>query len=449
MKSIDEYKSSIGKLASDLGIQGDHVTILTNMVAYALYTNELNLLRYTKEQSLTNSNFLASKIQHAMDRMYSVYRGKNPVIELSFYATKAKKFEIGDVVYESGDYYLYSAEDKEIVEDLNNLATLKVMVAAGRKKVHKISGEAGFYIELPDTHVSEDIRVRRTDTLAATYYDTTRVFKKHIDRKDSNILFTLTNQDYGLRIYKRDGFKTAEVYEVETYPFFDDFKLLNDTILNSSTSIQVNGMRLDSSRLIEGILPREDAIDIEYNAKSQLFSNGVMKSNTDIVDLFRGTLVTSVSDASHTWNANTNRLHIYYVLAEGIGEISAVEMDNFKNEIDRSYYLGDIPTASPATELVVDITIEVRTYLSVDYVTKESIKDVLRKYERKIVPAVRKDDIHSALSKLEGVKYVTINIPQVMLNEMERLNRNTGNGAPRYVRFNPNINVEPDAYTLR
>ena len=90
MRSIDEYKASIGKLASDLQIQGDHVTILTNMIAYALYTNELNLLRYTKEQSLTNSNFLSSKIQHAMDRMYSVYRGKNPVVEVKFYATKAK-----------------------------------------------------------------------------------------------------------------------------------------------------------------------------------------------------------------------------------------------------------------------------------------------------------------------------------------------------------------------
>ena len=449
MRSIDEYKASIGKLASDLQIQGDHVTILTNMIAYALYTNELNLLRYTKEQSLTNSNFLSSKIQHAMDRMYSVYRGKNPVVEVKFYATKAKNYEIGDTVYESGDYYLYAAEDKEIIEDLNNLTTLKVMVAGGRKKVEEFSGETGFYIELGQTGLSEDIRVRRVDALASTYYDTTRVFKNHIDRKDSNILFTLTTQDYGVRIYKRDQFKSAEKYEVESYPFFDNFKLLESTILSSSTSIQINGMRFESCRLVEPIIPKEVARDIEYNAKAQIFSNGVMKSNTDIVDLFRATLVTSVADASHTWNSATNRLHIYYVLSEGVGEVSGVEMDNFKTEIDRSYYLGEIPSASPAIELVVPILIDVKTYLSVEHITKESIREVLKTYERKIVKGVRQDDIHSALSKLEGVKYVTLTIDPAIRAQMEQLNDLTSNAVPKFVRFNPNINVEQDAFTTR
>ena len=93
--------------------------------------------------------------------------------------------------------------------------------------------------------------------------------------------------------------------------------------------------------------------------------------------------------------------------------------------------------------------IDVKTYLSVEHITKESIREVLKTYERKIVKGVRQDDIHSALSKLEGVKYVTITIDPAIRAQMEQLNDLTSNAVPKFVRFNPNINVEQDAFTTR
>jgi hypothetical protein len=98
MRSIDSYKNSIKKIASDLEITGDHVELLSSILAYSLYTNEINLLRYTNELSLYNSNFLSSKIIQSVDKMYSVYRGMNPVIELTFHTTEKFSFKIGDLV---------------------------------------------------------------------------------------------------------------------------------------------------------------------------------------------------------------------------------------------------------------------------------------------------------------------------------------------------------------
>lgn len=447
MRSIDSYKKSIKKIASDLEITGDHVELLSSILAYSLYTNEINLLRYTNELSLYNSNFLSSKIIQSVDRMYSVYRGMNPVIELTFHTTEKFSFKIGDLVYASNDFYLYSIENKEINASTSEISKIKVYITKGPKIVSTLIGDNVYYKNITGDNISERVLIKKISNNSVSEVVTTRYFKNHIEDESSPLL-VMTVQDYAIRLYNRDKFKSLDEYQIEMYTYFDDMNIISNLLINPEyPQIQIKGMDLLNADISSELIPRESTINIEYNAQSNLFSSGIMKSNTDVIDLFKSMSPTLIKDTSFKWDNNNNRLIIYYVTYDN--KLFPIENKNlFLMNLNKSYYIGESPELLEGSKVEVNLIIDIKTYLEVDYVNELVIKNRLESYERTLGKSININEIQSDLSRIEGVKYVKIIEGKSYLDGIEftrpdKLNFN------QFMIINPKINITQDAYSIR
>ena len=75
MRTLQDYISIYREVAQNLGIGGDSVEVLVQLLANASYINEVENISYVQEASLERATLENSKIQHCMNNMYSVFRG--------------------------------------------------------------------------------------------------------------------------------------------------------------------------------------------------------------------------------------------------------------------------------------------------------------------------------------------------------------------------------------
>lgn len=117
MNSLQDYIDRYDKIIKNLGYSGESVEVLKQLMANNTYINEVEQASYMIEASLEKATLINSKIQHCMDKMYSVYRGSCPRVVAKIRPTKYLNLNPFDVLVESQNFkvhYLgyYQLKDK-------------------------------------------------------------------------------------------------------------------------------------------------------------------------------------------------------------------------------------------------------------------------------------------------------------------------------------------------
>lgn len=250
MRSLQDYRDIYSSIASDNKITGDSVELLVQLLANASYLSEIENISYTREASLETATLVNSKIQHCMDRMYSVFRGRCPRVILRFKPTKYFDFQLFDPIVASNDfsiYYLgylpneededdteyYDSSESEVVDPRETgtrsipleegfiygpskfsptSGTVTIIGLLAKEKLENdwsINKYNTYYVSAQGENLSSDMWVKiKNDGVNGDgeFYDTTRVFSTHIL---DHYIFDLTTTSYGSRLYVADIFKSG------------------------------------------------------------------------------------------------------------------------------------------------------------------------------------------------------------------------------------------------
>ena len=137
MRSLQEYRDIYAEIARNNGITGDSVELLVQLLANASYISEVENISYVQEASLEKATLVNSKIQHCMNQMYSVFRGRCPRVILKFKPTKYMEFNVYDPIVRSNDFsvyylgYLASESEEDNTQTKSQVGTKSLPIEEG------------------------------------------------------------------------------------------------------------------------------------------------------------------------------------------------------------------------------------------------------------------------------------------------------------------------------
>jgi hypothetical protein len=224
-------------------------------------------------------------------------------------------------------------------------------------------------------------------------------------------------------------FKVGSSYKVTTYEYFEDTNLLESIVpallSNDKTEVGISliGLKLesieysyteeianDSSSIPSDLskvnfkgVPREDSESIEYNATSALYTNSLLRSSSDITQLFISINPSKIKDA--TFKYEEGRLNIYYITEDGF-PLTSTEVESYRELLRRAYYIGSNGVViNMGTPKSINIYIRIYTYLNQSDVPQDEVIKVLNKFEKRLGKTVKLDEIRSNLSRIQNVNY--------------------------------------------
>ena len=425
MKTQEQYKSELTRVASGLGITGDHVDVITSLLGYALYTSGIEKLNYTKELSLIGSTHINSKLQRALDRNYSVHRGECLEVEIPVLVRSDISYSVGDLIFQSPEFNLYALESitakaspQQIDQDgkfIESVRTLKLKVSKDKVTLKKSPDKTDYYIDILDSNMENPIIVTKNHTAISV----TRNFRDHVEGKAQ--LYNLTLPDFGCRLFRSDINNnlfngTSEPLEITYYKYFDDIETLSSKLkfLKLPNVDIVRGTYKNKEfgpKIIERI-PRETAKDIEAHAMTAYFTNSMIRSNTDFSDIFSYLPGMGIKSTVYKWEGSS--LVIYILPDSETRTYSQTDLNNIKDQFLEkarlAYYIVPSLEVKLAQKIVVKADIEVYTYLHSQDVSQKSITDILSNYSRRLNTDINIDQIRSEISKIQNVNYSTVQL---------------------------------------
>lgn len=121
MKTIQEYIDRYKKIAQNLGYSGQSVEILVQLLSQASFISEVENASYMAEASLEKCSLINSKIQHCVDRMYSVFRGSCPRVVMKIKPTKYLTLNPYDKIIESSNFTVHYLGYYQVVDKEGNI----------------------------------------------------------------------------------------------------------------------------------------------------------------------------------------------------------------------------------------------------------------------------------------------------------------------------------------
>lgn len=351
MKTAREYASEYREIAKNLGMQGDSTELLIQMLSHFTYTNEVENIAYANEASLERALLGNSKIQHCVEVMYSVFRGRCPRVIFRFRPTKFFDFGVYDRIVSLGSFGLYYLGYLGTSEGAAGLGLYDASLgeAGGLKFTYApvtiqpseggyvtilcllatktieseftLSDLNKYYVDIPEEGLSHDmsVQVSSINTGSLEYTDTTREFQKHLlDGK----VFDLTLPGFGSRLYLPESLR-SENTRVKTMAF----KYVKASELNSHdlTNIKMDGadpvgihdtetdidFMLELEEVSKGVvlipeLPQEDLSTVHYSANKDRFMGSILRSNSDVSDLLKEMYPLKVRSTSYVFDSGTS-----------------------------------------------------------------------------------------------------------------------------------------------
>lgn len=309
MKSLNDYLQQFRNIAINLGLYGDTVELLSQFLANASYINEVENITYSQEATLDRCVKLNSKIEHCVDRMYSVYRGNCPRIILKFYSQSYFNIQPFDRVYSGSNWNLYYLGyfDEEI-DDFSY--TSKVISPLGETQAYTImcilspgpktrSWEITdqVYLENTDSNLSNDVYITSTFGNQTIEKQVTRDFSDYIlsENDDNPLIFDLTIPGYGSRLYSDNFGEKGTVIRANYFTFcsVSDFNLkdLTKVCLNGTTPAEFSSeeflipkgyVEIEKGIVIVPETPADDLKSLHYRANKHRFANSIIRSNSDV-----------------------------------------------------------------------------------------------------------------------------------------------------------------------
>lgn len=427
MKSVQDYISIYRGIANNLEITGDSVEVLVQLLSQWSYLNEMELVNYVNESSLETAALENSKIQHCVDRMYSVFRGSCPRVKLRFIPHKYLRLKDYDLVYSSGNINLYYHGDPIVISPATKseeYTTITCILAKTIKTYNRTFVNSNrYYVDITETNLSNDGYVKINGDIIPIY----RKFSDHIRYGG---LFDLTIPDYGMRIYAPDIFRSVnesessdeELVESGTtveanmfeYCILDDFSSGLDKIKIDGTEMPLKSDILDSEdypgiTLIKET-PRDELISLHYKANRDRYSNSIIRSNSDIGVLLEEEFPDKVVKGGTTYEFNKSdesetTLDIYYIPYNTDNLITEEDIENFRNN-NKSYYVTEDINIIKGTECTVRFDIDVELYKN--YRIDDEVDEILSRYEDKfnIDLDSKIPEIEALISKISNVRSV-------------------------------------------
>ena len=335
MKTAREYASEYREIASNLGMRGDGTEMLIQMLAHFTYTNEVENIAYANEASLERALLEDSKIQHCVEVMYSVFRGRNPRAILRFRPTKFFDLNVYDKLVDINSLSLYylgylSGDEEEQVNSSFGLYDASLGAAGGLKFTYAptiiqpsdfgyvtilcmianksietegtLNSDNLYYIDVKEGGLSQDswVKLSEVNTGSLEFVDVTREFQSHLLEER---VFDLTLPDWGSRFYIPEEYR-KENTKLKAMSF--KYVKLEDLNSHDLSNIKLDGAEPVSIHETEGDidfitsleevskgvvlipeLPRENMSSAHYKANKDRFMGSVFRSNDDVSGLLK------------------------------------------------------------------------------------------------------------------------------------------------------------------
>ena len=349
MKTAREYASEYREIAKNLGMQGDSAELLVQMLAHFTYTNEVENIAYANEASLERALLGNSKIQHCVEVMYSVFRGRCPRVIFRFRPTKFFDFSVYDRIVSLGSFGLYylgylgtgttgrGLYDASLGEtgglkftyapvtiqpsEAGYVTILCLLATKTFESEFTLSNLNKYYVDIPEEGLSHDLSVKVSEVNTGTfeYTDTTREFQKHLL---DDMVFDLTLPGFGARLYlpeslrientkiKTTAFKYVTTSELNSH----DLKNIKmdgaDPVSIHDTETDIDFME-ELEEVSKGVilipeLPQEDLSTVHYSANKNRFMGSILRSNSDVSDLLREMYPLKVRSTSYVFDSGTS-----------------------------------------------------------------------------------------------------------------------------------------------
>ena len=107
MRTLNDFITTYNRIANRLGYTGSSVEVLVQLLANASYIEELEDMSYVQEASLERATLTNSKIQHCVDRMYSVFRGSCPRVILKIQPSRYLSYKLYDKILSGNRFNIY------------------------------------------------------------------------------------------------------------------------------------------------------------------------------------------------------------------------------------------------------------------------------------------------------------------------------------------------------
>lgn len=437
MRALQDYKNIYREIATNLGLQGDSVEMIVQLLSYASYIEENENIVYAQESSLEKATLLNSKIQLCMNEMYSVFRGQCPRVVMKIKPRKYFSFQPFDILVSSNNFKIYylgyiDEENESIAEGMRAVTSdLGVSCVYGGKTINPGDEEltiigllapetkrVGWTLDASNLYYVDCIEENLSNDLYALVNgvpkDVTRNFSEHVLR---GYLFDLTLPDFGSRLYTGKFDPSTAI--TTTYFVFSRLSDYNNSELKK---INIRGAEMISfpdskwqgiDELIPGVVlidavGRDGLNTIHYKAYRDRFVNTILRSNSDIGAVLEEMYPEKVRATNYEFNYTTEQsdLTIYYVPQDTRNPLTRAEIAKFIEE-RRAYYVTDQITIQPGTvyNAVISVDLELFENTSVDL----EVATILESYGKKfsINLEEERESMSTLISKISNINKVS------------------------------------------
>lgn len=436
MITLSEIESKLREIALSNNLTGDLVELLIKLIAYSRYESEVSTYVSLLEALPSRAANENSKIEHAVNNMYSIFRGENSILELEVKVTGNITLNSLQLVFSNRFDRLYFKSlitplGKEVSGDYDlvygNVYKLRLIKSNSIESVLLSTDvDNAFLLESLVGNISETYILK--NRLNNFNLKTTKSFSDHIDSSiEGGDLkhFDLTIPDYGVRFYSADplGFSISDPYELLYAPFLEE-----DIRLDLLNKMTIEGVDIDFNSL--KIIPfkeKEVLYNYLYNLNKNLLVQSKVRSNSDVLDSFRNLFTSKILDCSlESYDIDDNKLTISYIplspeLNPSPLELVDSDLSLYKNGL--MYYVTKNIDLVPRyeNESGVNIYINVDFYIVAPLDISKVIKH-LKAMEYRLGGMFSKDKLLGFLNNLEGVKYVSLEAKDSLGNEVSEIN---------------------------
>lgn len=220
MQTLKQIKDDLLAYASSLDVSGVAVDRLCSLLAYSVYKNQVLQAQNILEANFSTSTRLNSRIHHAANLLYSVPRGRCPIVKvLNARSIEKKNVSYLDFVMLFNGYYFYYADDASYGIDSeggeNTISNLNLICSSKSLKTSTIDTSNSLYYAdfISAENVSQDFRLYE-DTNLVPFEDITNdaslfFYKDYrLDETGQKVFsyqykyLAMTLPSYGLRIIR-------------------------------------------------------------------------------------------------------------------------------------------------------------------------------------------------------------------------------------------------------
>ena len=432
METLKQIENKLKDIALSNNLVGDSVDLLIKLLSYTHYesltSTRVSLLEALPSRAIN----LNSKIEHAMNEMYSIHRGINSHIRVKVKVTGNISLKKFDKVYSDRRNSFYYLETElssgDIISGDYTFSYGQEYILTLIKSEGVIIQELGvltdnkFMVETLNPGVSETYELKE-GVGSPTSLLTTKDFSEHLETSlpsepSSKLprLFDLTTTNYGVRFYSPDssGFNTSINYQLKYLPYSDSE--VDETQLNK---LILKGFEVDHSTIVvTPVSPPETISNLLYNLKREAITQSRVRSNDDVVDEFKSKFGSKIVDASlGDYDYQNDIMTLNYIPLNSnspLGVPSPQELQPYEEELYKEsllYYVTKNINFEPMYDhsnsipLYVDISMFIGSEINVKELT-----DKIESYEYKLGGTINLDELLGFINNLEGVKYAMLDV---------------------------------------